>query len=67
MTLWERQAVRDLDNSQRLIVEKRADRGLRVVGAIRAGDECLGCHKDKHAGDMLGAFVYTLVPPDRAP
>jgi hypothetical protein len=67
MTLWERQAVRDLDNGQRLVVEKRADRGLRVVGAIRAGGECLGCHKDKHAGDMLGAFVYTLGPLPRAP
>jgi Protein of unknown function (DUF3365) len=63
MTAWERQALRDLDAGQRLIVEKQADRRLRVVGAIRAGGECLGCHKDKRAGDMLGAFVYTLVPP----
>jgi hypothetical protein len=67
MTPWERQALRDLDNGQRLIVEKRADRGLRVVGAIRAGGECLGCHKDKRAGDMLGAFVYTLGPLPRVP
>jgi hypothetical protein len=33
-----------------------------VVGPIRAGDECLGCHKNKRAGDMLGAFVYSLQP-----
>ncbi len=71
MTRWERHALRDLDNGQRLIVEKivekQADRGLRVVAAIRAGGECLGCHKDKRAGDMLGAFVYALVPSPRVP
>ena len=67
MTRWERHALRDLYNGQRLIVEKQADRGLRVVGAIHAGGECLGCHKDKRAGDMLGAFVYTLVPSPRVP
>ncbi len=56
---WEQQALRDLDAGQRLIVEK-GGAGLRVVGPIRAGDECLGCHKHKRAGDMLGAFVYSL-------
>lgn len=61
MTMWEKQALRDLDAGQRLTVEKRG-KGLRVVGAIRAGDECLGCHKNKRAGDMLGAFVYSLWP-----
>lgn len=61
ITAWERQALRDLDAGQRLIVEKQ-EVGLRVVGAIRAGDECLGCHKRKRAGDMLGAFVYSLWP-----
>ncbi|NOT87191.1 MAG: hypothetical protein HOP03_03305 [Lysobacter sp.] len=61
ITAWEKQALRDLDAGQRLIVEKQG-KGLRVVGAIRAGDECLGCHKNKRAGDMLGAFVYSLWP-----
>ena len=61
LTAWEKQALRDLDTGQRLIVEKQGN-GLRVVGAIRAGDECLGCHKNKRAGDMLGAFVYSLWP-----
>lgn len=58
---WEQQALRDLDAGQPLIVEKQGA-GLRVVGAIRAGDECLGCHEKKRAGDMLGAFVYSLQP-----
>ena len=66
ITAWEMQALRDLDAGQRLVVEKQG-KGLRVVGAIRAGDECLGCHKNKRAGDMLGAFVYSLWPMPAEP
>ncbi len=61
MTAQEQQALRDLDAGQTLIVEPEG-KGLRVIGPIRAGDECLGCHQDKRAGDMLGAFVYALQP-----
>lgn len=57
----ERQALRALDAGERLVVVPDGA-GLRVTGAIRAGDECLGCHKRKRAGDMLGAFVYRLQP-----
>ena len=32
-----------------------------VIGAVRAGEECVSCHQVKK-GDMLGAFVYPLVP-----
>ncbi len=64
---WERQALHDLDAGQRLIIEKK-ETGLRVVGPIRAGVECLGCHKNKRAGDMLGAFVYMLgTVPEQTP
>lgn len=61
ITAEERRALRDLDAGQRLVVVPEGA-GLRVTGAIRAGDECLGCHKRKRAGDMLGAFVYRLQP-----
>lgn len=66
MTMREQRALRKLDAGQRLIVEKQGNE-LRVVGAIRAGDECLGCHKNKRAGDMLGAFVYSLWPMPQMP
>jgi hypothetical protein len=67
MTAQEAEAVRALESGQRLVVRKE-ETGLRVTGPIRAADECLGCHKDKRAGDMLGAFVYTLRPlPEVAP
>lgn len=61
ITAEERRALRTLDAGERLVVVPDG-RGLRVTGAIRAGDECLGCHKRKRAGDMLGAFVYRLQP-----
>ena len=67
LTELERAHVRALEEGQRLLVQPRGD-ALRVVGPISAGNECLGCHKDKRAGDLLGAFVYTLRPlPQEAP
>lgn len=57
----EQAALRALSAGERLVVRKEED-GLRVTGAIRAADECLGCHKKQRAGDMLGALVYTLRP-----
>lgn len=62
----EAQALRALDAGQRLVARRSGPAGLRVFGAIRAGDECLGCHKNKRAGDMLGAFVYHLEPMPKA-
>jgi hypothetical protein len=61
ITREERRALRALDAGERLVVVPE-DAGVRVTGAIRAGDECLGCHKRKRAGDLLGAFVYHLQP-----
>ena len=67
LTDAERADVRALEEGQRLLVRPQGD-ALRVVGPISAGNECLGCHKDKRAGDLLGAFVYTLRPlPQEAP
>ena len=39
------------------------DRGVgcfRMMGAIRARQDCLKCHSDYKEGDALGAFVYLL-------
>lgn len=68
LTGTERADVRALEDGQRLVVRSQDD-ALRVVGPISAGDECLGCHKDKRAGDLLGAFVYTMrpLPPESSP
>lgn len=36
--------------------------GIATVGAIRASEACLQCHRNKQVGDLLGAFVYRLAP-----
>ena len=41
---------------------ERLGRYARMLGAIRAVDQCLGCH-DAKRGDLLGAFSYELVWP----
>jgi hypothetical protein len=33
---------------------------LQCAGSLRAKASCLRCHKDKKAGDLLGAFTYSL-------
>lgn len=66
LTDAERAEVGALEDGRRLVVQPQGD-ALRVVGPISAGHECLGCHKDKRAGDLLGAFVYTLRPLPEAP
>jgi hypothetical protein len=61
--------VRPLDNFERdnlrrlwlgddLAIDCQDGR-LRVLGAIRAGKQCLSCH-DAQRGDLLGAFSYHL-------
>jgi hypothetical protein len=35
------------------------DEGLRMLGAVRATNQCLGCHGCKR-GELLGAFSYSL-------
>ncbi len=36
------------------------NRLLRMVGALRAGKQCLNCHSGIREGDLLGAFSYTF-------
>ncbi len=36
----------------------------RLVGALRARDDCLRCHENRTKGDLLGAFTYELLPVD---
>lgn len=33
---------------------------IRMLGALRASDDCLKCHTEKKKDDLLGAFSYTF-------
>jgi hypothetical protein len=55
---FERDSLRRLWFGDDLVVDQQRDR-LRLLGAIRAGKQCLSCH-DAQRGDLLGAFSYHL-------
>ena len=50
-----------LQEGEEVVSEEQAD-GIATVGAIRASEACLQCHRNKQVGDLLGAFVYRLAP-----
>jgi hypothetical protein len=63
LTAFETRALKELQAGTEITSE--ADRrGRTVVGALRARQECLGCHNSNgqkyQAGDLLGALVYRL-------
>jgi hypothetical protein len=38
---------------------------VRMLGALRAGDQCLRCHAEAEKGELLGALSYTFVDSER--
>ena len=50
-----------LQRGEEVISQAQAG-GMSAVGAIRATETCLQCHRSKHAGDVLGAFIYRVLP-----
>ncbi|MFO0970064.1 MAG: hypothetical protein U0793_31315 [Gemmataceae bacterium] len=42
------------------VFARSRDGVIRMLGAVRAKESCLECHSDRKAGDLLGAFSYTL-------
>jgi hypothetical protein len=57
----ERQALLALARGEQIVSSSESG-GLRVIGPIRARSQCLGCHRDKQVGDLLGALSYRLEP-----
>jgi hypothetical protein len=43
-----------------VVVDQRPER-IRMLGALRAGNNCLQCHEGQR-GKLLGAFSYEIVP-----
>jgi hypothetical protein len=65
-------ATRPIDEQERRIlaslqqgeevVSRPHTSGIAAVGAIRATESCLQCHRSRRVGDLLGALVYDLAP-----
>jgi hypothetical protein len=56
---FEADALPSLRYQQDVVVDQRPER-IAMLGAIRAGSDCLQCHEGAR-GDLLGAFSYELV------
>jgi hypothetical protein len=59
---FDNRAISQLRDGEETVYRRDVD-GILLIGAIRAGDSCLGCHVGSHPGDLLGAFRYTLQTP----
>jgi hypothetical protein len=45
---------------------RHKDGVVRMLGALRASDQCLTCHAAARLGDLLGALSYTFVDTKRS-
>jgi hypothetical protein len=59
---FEKTALEGLLRGEDLMVQE-AERRMRLLGAVRAVRQCLGCHRVRR-GEMLGAFSYQLSPEE---
>jgi len=60
LDLFETAGVVELSQGKDLYLRHK-DNVIRMLGALRATDQCLKCHSDSKRGDLLGAFSYTFV------
>lgn len=60
LTEFERDSLKQLRSDEDLVVQTHPQL-IRMVGSVRAGNDCLKCHSVKR-GELLGAFSYELVP-----
>ena len=56
---FEATALEELRSNEDLVVKDGVNR-IRMLGSLRAGNDCLKCHSVKR-GHLLGAFSYEVV------
>jgi hypothetical protein len=62
---FERQAIQQLREEEDLVIDAQPAR-LRMVGSLRATNDCRACHQVPR-GTLLGAFTYELLPKGPPP
>jgi len=60
LDIFESTGVAELTDGKDLFIRTRGN-VIRMLGALRATEQCLDCHTDRKKGDLLGAFSYTFV------
>jgi hypothetical protein len=68
LTAFEQEALIQLRGGKTLISRMEDSTHAAVIGTVQAREECLYCHGDYKAGDLLGAFSYRLsaVKPEKS-
>jgi hypothetical protein len=56
---FEEASVKSLNDGNSLVVQTDVD-AIHMVGAVRAGADCLRCHTKAKKGELFGAFSYEL-------
>jgi hypothetical protein len=59
MTEFEKKALADIKKGK-AVVSDTAGKTPVVMGALRAQESCIECHKGTEKGALMGAFTYTL-------
>jgi hypothetical protein len=65
LDVFETTGVAELRDGKELFIRTRGN-AIRMLGALRATEQCLECHTDSKRGDLLGAFSYTFVDVNNA-
>jgi hypothetical protein len=65
LDIFEIAGVAELSQGKQLFVRHK-DNVIRMLGALRATEQCLKCHTDNKKGDLLGAFSYTFVDVNKS-
>jgi hypothetical protein len=65
LDIFEIAGVAELSQGKQLFV-RHEENVVRMLGALRATDQCLKCHTDNKKGDLLGAFSYTFVDVNKS-
>ncbi|MBX9677685.1 MAG: hypothetical protein K2X38_02895 [Gemmataceae bacterium] len=65
LDMFETAGVHELLTGKDVYIRTK-DHVVRMLGALRAADQCIRCHTEAKAGDLLGAFSYAFVDGEGA-
>jgi hypothetical protein len=60
LDLFESTGLSELADGKETFVRAKGN-VIRMLGALRASEQCLSCHTEHRKGDLLGALSYTFV------
>jgi hypothetical protein len=65
LDMFENAGLAELSDGKETFIREKGN-VIRMMGALRARDQCLNCHTDNRKGDLLGALSYTFLDASNA-